>query len=121
MKKLLAALTFFTMAMTSAPGAHAHAQIVATFPKANTTVKSLPAFIYIDFDGNLLDFAEGINSMQITDSKGKRVDTNKNLLGGARLSTTLKPGIKKGRLKVSYRIVSEDGHPVTGSFYFTYK
>ena len=105
----------------SAPVADAHAQVISTVPKSNATIKTLPAYVYIDFDGNLLDFAEGINSIQITDSKGKRVDTNKNLLGGSRLSTTLKSGVKPGKYKVSYRIVSEDGHPVNGSFSFTYK
>lgn len=107
--------------LSSTESAVAHAQIITTVPKSNSTIRTLPTFVYIDFDGNLLDFAEGINSIQVTDSKGKRVDTNKNLLGGSRLSTTLKSGIKPGKYKVSYRIVSEDGHPVSGSFSFTYK
>lgn len=121
MRKLLAFITVIITALAGAPTANAHASIVATVPKANSTIKTLPPFIYIEFDGNLLDFAEGINSLQVTDTKGKRVDTNRSLVGGARLSTSLKSGVKKGRYKVSYRIVSEDGHPVSGAFFFTYK
>ena len=109
------------MSLICVPSAQAHASIVATNPKVNSTIKTLPTYIYIEFDGNLLDFADSINTLQVTDSKNKRVDTKKNLVGGARLSTTLKSGIKQGRYMVSYRIVSEDGHPVTGYFYFTYK
>jgi methionine-rich copper-binding protein CopC len=121
MKKIIATLATILTLFSSALRADAHAQIISTVPKSNATIKTLPAFVYIDFDGNLMDFAEGINSIQITDTKGKRVDTNKNLLGGARLSTTFKVGVKPGKYKVSYRIVSEDGHPVNGYFFFTYK
>jgi methionine-rich copper-binding protein CopC len=121
MKKIFASLATIAILLSSTESAVAHAQIITTVPKSNSTIRTLPTFVYIDFDGNLLDFAEGINSIQVTDSKGKRVDTKKNLLGGSRLSTTLKSGIKPGKYKVSYRIVSEDGHPVNGSFSFTYK
>jgi methionine-rich copper-binding protein CopC len=121
MKKIIATIATILTLFSSASRADAHAQIISTVPKSNATIKILPAFVYIDFDGNLMDFADGINSIQITDSKGKRVDTNKNFLGGARLSTTLKAGVKPGKYKVMYRIVSEDGHPVNGYFYFTYK
>ena len=121
MKKIIAALATIITLFSSASSADAHAQVISTVPKSNATIKALPAFVFVEFDGNLLDFAEGINSIQITDTKGKRVDTNKNLLGGSRLSTTLKAGVKPGKYKVMYRIVSEDGHPVNGYFYFTYK
>jgi methionine-rich copper-binding protein CopC len=61
------------------------------------------------------------NVITVTDSKKKRVDAGESLVGGARLSTRIKQGLKPGKYLVSYRVVSEDGHPVQGSFSFTYK
>ena len=62
-----------------------------------------------------------VNRISVTNSKKVVVSTGEALVGGARISSKLKPGLPPGKYLVTYRIVSEDGHPVEGSFFFTYK
>ncbi len=122
MKKFVIAslLTFFTI--TNVPFASAHAQITSSNPSANKAIRMLPEFIWVEFDGDLMTFGDkNPNVITVLDARNKRVDSGGSLVGGARVSTKLKSGIKPGRYKVMYRIVSEDGHPVTGSYFFTYK
>ena len=104
------------------PNAFAHAQLVATDPGINKTINILPTFIWIEFNENLMVLGDkNPNTISVTDSKNMRVDIGGSLAGGARVSTKLKSNLKPGRYKVSYRIVSEDGHPIQNFFYFTYR
>ena len=102
--------------------ANAHAQLSSSFPAKNQTIDVLPTLVWLEFDGDLLNFgSKQINQLTVTNSKKVQVDVGGTIVGGPRISTKLKPGLIKGRYLVSYRVVSEDGHPVSGSFYFTYK
>jgi methionine-rich copper-binding protein CopC len=106
----------------SAQAASAHAQLDLSTPTRNQIVKTMPALIWVEFDGDLMTFGDkNPNLITVTDSKLKRVDVGGSFVGGARVSTKVKSGLKAGKYKVSYRIVSEDGHPVEGSYYFTFR
>ena len=122
MKKLSISIIFFAPIFIGIPAASAHAQLTSSNPVANKTISTLPDWVYLEFDGNLMVFGDkNPNQITITDSKKKRVDIGGSVVGGARISTRLKSGLKPGKYLVSYRIVSEDGHPVSGSVSFTYK
>lgn len=122
MKKLLIILTTITLMLTASQDAFAHAQITLTSPLKNKVVKKLPDLVWIEFDGNLITLDnKGVNSLFVQDSKKRRVDDGASFVGGARISVKLKSGILPGKYLVSYRVVSEDGHPVSGSYYFTYQ
>jgi methionine-rich copper-binding protein CopC len=122
MKKIL--ITFLAMyfSIIGSIAASAHAQLTSSVPSKNQVVKVLPALVWIEFDGDLIAFGgKVINKVTVTNSKKTRVDIGGTIVGGARVSTRLKQGLSAGRYLVSYRIVSEDGHPVEGSYYFTYQ
>jgi len=122
MKKLLSAALLISLASIQANSAWAHAQLTSSYPLANRVIRTIPTFVWVEFDGNLMTLGDkNPNVITILDSKKKRVDIGSSLLGGARLSTKLKSGLKPGRYQVLYRVVSEDGHPVTGSYFFTYQ
>ena len=122
MRKITSVFLALIFALLSAGQAHAHAQLTESFPLQNKVVKALPKYIWVEFDGDLMTFGDkNPNVITVTDSKMKRVDIAGSIAGGARVSTQLKSGLKPGRYKVSYRIVSEDGHPVQGSYFFTYR
>lgn len=70
------------------------------------------------FSDDLIDL-EGGNQIQVLDPKGKRIDNGANALLGNQLSTGLKSSNLLGRYSVTYRVLSEDGHPVSASYYFT--
>jgi methionine-rich copper-binding protein CopC len=121
MKKFIAAFLVAVISVGLPQIANAHAQLTDSNPGVNKTVKSLSEFVWVEFDGNLMVFGgKNPNVITVTDAKKKRVDAGGSIVGGARLSTRIKPGLKPGKYLVSYRVVSEDGHPVQGSFSFTY-
>lgn len=49
------------------------------------------------------------------------MSVGKVIVGGPRISTKIKSVLPPGKYLISYRIVSEDGHPVEGSFSFIFR
>lgn len=122
MKKLFFAVMTIALALFGVQTAHAHAQVTSSLPTKNQNVKVLPTWVWIEFDGDLLSLDENqINRITVTNSKKMRVDIGGSVIGGARISTKIKSGLAAGKYQVKYRVVSEDGHPVEGSYFFTYK
>lgn len=122
MKKLTLTIISTSLVFAGMQSANAHAQLTSSDPSKNEVIKTLPSLVWLEFDGDLLSFGEKqINKITVTNSKKMRIDIGGPIVGGARISTKLKAGLPAGKYLVSYRIVSEDGHPVEGSYSFTYK
>ena len=121
MKKAIAILATLAMALTSAPSASAHAQLQIGFPKPGSVAKIWPTQIWVEFDGDLIQLGGSkVNQLTIKDSAGKIVETKPSVVSGAQLSVeTIKPA-KSGKVSVMWRVVSEDGHPVSHSYTFFY-
>ena len=122
MKKFLIASLTFLISFLGIQKANAHAQLTSSFPGKNQIIVSIPALIWLEFDGDLLQFDKReVNKITVTNNKNIRVDIGGTIVGGSRISTKLKTGLSAGRYLISYRIVSEDGHPVNGAISFIYK
>ena len=122
MKKLTTVISSVLLIFAGMQSADAHAQLISSNPTKNQIVRTLPSLVWLEFDGDLLSFADKqINKITVTNSIKKRVDMGGPIVGGARISTKLKASLPAGKYLVSYRIVSEDGHPVQGTYSFTYK
>ena len=122
MKKLTTIIISVLLIFAGMQSADAHAQVTSSVPAKNQIVKVLPSLVWLEFDGDILSFGDKqINTITVTNSTKKRVDIGGPIVGGARISTRLKANLSAGKYLVSYRIVSEDGHPVEGSYSFTYK
>jgi len=122
MKKLTSTLISIFLILSGVQNADAHAQVTSSVPAKNQIIKVLPSLVWLEFDGDLLSFGDKqIHKITVTSSKRARVDIGGPIVGGARISTKLKAGLPAGKYLVSYRVVSEDGHPVEGSYSFTYK
>jgi methionine-rich copper-binding protein CopC len=100
------------------PLANAHAILVDSYPKPNSHLTEIPSVVWVEFDGSLQTF-EGVdvNKLMITDVNGDRIDDGNFKVGGARVAVSIN-NQAKGAIKISYRVVSEDGHPVEGSYRF---
>ena len=121
MKKLTTITISVLLIFAGMESANAHAQLTSSNPKKNEVTKKLPSLVWLEFDGDLLSFGDKqIHKLTVTNSKKVRVDIGGPIVGGARISTKLKAGLPAGKFLISYRIVSEDGHPVEGSFSFTF-
>jgi len=100
--------------------AEAHGQFVSSNPKAGSTLSKMPKLVWVEFDGNLITIADKqTNFLTVRNSKGKELSDVKPFVGGARVSVNIKDRGVTGKIKVSWRVVSEDGHPVSSSFTFT--
>ena len=100
--------------------AEAHGQFVSSNPKARSTISKLPKLVWVEFDGNLITIADKqTNFLTVKNSKGKELSDGKPFVGGARVSVNIKDRSATGKIKVSWRVVSEDGHPVSSFFTFT--
>lgn len=96
----------------------AHAFVTDSFPKSNETVTAIPARVWIEFDGNLATLdGHDLNKLLVYDASGKRIDAGDFQVGGARLSVGVKHQAS-GKIRMSFRVVSEDGHPVEGEIIF---
>jgi methionine-rich copper-binding protein CopC len=122
MKKLTTITISVLLIFAGMESADAHAQLSLSNPTKNQIVRTLPSLVWLEFDGDLLSFGDKQNhKITVTNSRKKRVDIGGPIVGGARISTKLKAGLPAGKYFVSYRVVSEDGHPVEGSYTFSYK
>jgi methionine-rich copper-binding protein CopC len=78
-----------------------------------------PSQVWIEFDGELqLIEGEVVNTLKVTDSTGLVVSSEEAVIEGAKISTQISDQSVGGVFTVQYRIVSEDGHPVEGSYTF---
>ena len=122
MKKFLVAALILTHGVFFSSGAIAHAEIARTNPVKSAILTQSPKSVWIEFGETLLTLdKEKINALKVTDSRGKRVDKSPTIVSGVRATTKIVGTLKKGTYLVTYRVVSEDGHPVKGSYSFSVK
>lgn len=119
MRKFLLAVVAFSGLVLSAPIGFAHGEIVTTYPLRDSTSSPTPTQVWIEFDGELqLIDGEVINTLKVIDSTGLVVSSEEAIIEGAKISTQISDQSVGGVFTVEYRIVSEDGHPVEGSYTF---
>jgi len=121
-RKLLLFTIFLSILNTGTYVASAHAEIAKTSPTKNAILAQSPKSVWIEFGESLLTLdTKVVNTITVTSSKGKRVDKSPTIISGARATTKISGVLKKGKYLVTYRVVSEDGHPVKASYYFSVK
>jgi methionine-rich copper-binding protein CopC len=121
-RKLLLFTIFLSILNTGTYVASAHAEITKTSPAKNANLAEPPKSVWIEFGESLLTLdTKVVNMITVTNSQGKRVDKSPTIISGARATTKISGVLKKGKYLVTYRVVSEDGHPVKGSYYFSVK
>jgi copper transport protein len=114
-RALLLALVALAIA---APAASAHATLEDTSPARGAAVKSEPKQVVFRFN----EPVEGtFGAVRVFDAKGKRVDdghvTHPNG-DGPKIAVGLHSGLAHGTYTATYRVVSADGHPVSGGIVF---
>ncbi|MFW0185527.1 copper resistance CopC family protein [Rothia sp. CCM 9418] len=98
--------------------AQAHDQLISTVPADGETLNQLPDKITLKYSGNILD-VDGANQVRVTTSTGESIASESPEISGKDVSTTLL-GDKKANetYTVTWRVVSEDGHPIQGKYEF---
>ncbi|MFI1332668.1 copper resistance protein CopC [Streptomyces sp. NPDC020845] len=98
--------------------AAAHTGLDTSSPGANATLAGLPPRITLNFTDAM---AEEYAKVAVTASDGTPVAAGRPRVDGRTVTLPLKAGAPAGRYTVGYRVVSADGHPVSGSYPFTVK
>ncbi len=124
MKKIASGFAALVLGLSAILGisapANAHAELVEASPAADSLIGALPEYVDLTFGENImtLDGSEGSNIITVVDSNGAKVDDETIVVNAAVVSVGIKPGFGDGTYTVAYRVVSEDGHPIEGSYKF---
>ena len=114
---LLVGLLVTLGAGVGAAPAQAHARLVSTDPVDGAMLTAAPTEVVFTFNESLLpDFVRFIRISPEGASEDLPIAAIENNV--ARL--VWPSGLPGGEWTVEYRVVSQDGHPVNGSIYFTY-
>ena len=102
------------LALTANSGAHAHAMLASASPPVGGSVGAAPRQVSLSFTQSL---EPAFSSVQVTDSKGARVDVGKAQISGSSMSVGLK-ALSPGTYRVHWHVLSVDAHKTEGSFSF---
>ena len=105
--------------LLAATQASAHAKLLSTTPKADSTISS-PKLIQVHFDEAI---EVKLSSLKLTMSDGAAVSVMgmNDAKDPSTLSIMPNATLKAGVYTVAWSIVSDDGHKETGTFKFTVK
>ncbi|GAA3259276.1 copper resistance CopC family protein [Nonomuraea helvata] len=117
MRRLLTILLLaFATAWLAAPAAQAHNVLVSSDPKDGATLSAAPSTVTLVFDQAV---RQGYAQVGVTGADGSSWADGSAVVAAERVSVRVKPLPAGGSYVVGYRILSSDGHPVTGKITFT--
>ncbi len=115
--RLLAAplLALLAVLLVATP-ARAHDVLVASDPKDGAVLGAMPAAVTLTFNQVVRrDYAR----IAVTGPDGAHYEQGEVRVDGPRVSIGVRTGTPAGAYAIGYRIVSNDGHPVTGTVKFS--
>lgn len=98
----------------AAPAASAHDQLISTDPQDGAVLEAAPTSVGLTFSEDVLDIS---TTVVVAGPDGSVPATAS--VQGTTVTATLPDGLPDGAYTVTWRVVSNDGHPVQGSFGFT--
>lgn len=112
--RLLVALATLLLVIGGTSGAWAHAALVAVDPASGSILASAPKAVTLRFNEVVTPGA-----IRLIDGAGRARDDAGVSASGETISIALPPLLPQGTAVVSYRVISQDGHPVAGSTIFS--
>jgi len=108
----------FSLLLATAPAANAHTSLVSSNPKSNAMLMESPKSISITFNEDLIKISgKNVSKISLSNTIGNvklgAITINKGTITAKLLKT-----LPVSKYKVTYRVVSADGHPVSGSYNF---
>ncbi|MFK4034439.1 copper resistance protein CopC [Nonomuraea wenchangensis] len=118
MRRLLTVLLLACVAAVVVPpyAAQAHNVLVGSDPRDGATLTAAPERVTLVFDQAV---RQGYAQIGVTGADGSSWADGDAVVAAERVSVKLKPLPGGGAYVVGYRILSADGHPVTGKLTFT--
>jgi methionine-rich copper-binding protein CopC len=120
MRNLKILLIAVGLVFSGTQSAIAHAEVVKSFPLANSTLTKAPKYVQLEFGEAITNLkSKNANSIVILDSKATKIATSKIIIKKAIARVDFIGALKPGKYTVKYRIVSADGHVLNAQFKFT--
>jgi methionine-rich copper-binding protein CopC len=122
-KRLLTAvavLSIVLFTLSELPAAQAHVSVIKTVPQYQSTIEQLPSQITITFNSPLIVLgSKNPNTITVLSPNKKSITLQDATVEGAVISVPLDTrNPVAGTYSVHYRVVSTDGHGVSGSYSF---
>ena len=95
----------------------AHAALESAYPAPNSILTSVPTRVTLTFEEELSKVA-GANVLRIQNSSGDEVSEGSTSVEGGKIERGLLPSLTSDTYTVLYRVLSQDGHVVSGSYNF---
>lgn len=111
-------LTAFLVLFAWPQQASAHDSLIDSSPAADSAVDTLPAELTLTFSAALIP-GDGSTEVVVTDADGASVTDGEPRLDGALVTQPLVAEAAAGEYHVLWKVVSSDGHPTSGEFFFT--
>jgi methionine-rich copper-binding protein CopC len=113
---LLSTLLALVAAVLAAPAALAHDDLVASTPAAGSTVTTVPREVSLTFSGAI---GEKFAQVAVIDADGTAYQVGPPIVQGDTVTQAVDGLPTSGALALNFRVVSSDGHPISGSVPFT--
>ncbi len=114
----LAAVLLAATALLAAPAspAYAHNVLRKATPAQDAELTKAPTKVTLDF---LQKLNPAFTTVTLSDADKQPVATSEPEVDGTKATVTIDSPLPNGVYTVAYRVVSNDGHPVQGSYKFT--
>lgn len=98
--------------------ASAHDALVSSSPAADESVETVPTALTLTFSAKLIE-GEGATEVVVTDPAGESIIDGSATVDGAIVTQPLRASGPAGQYHVIWKVVSSDGHPTSGEYFFT--
>ncbi len=102
--------------IAQAPSVSAHTELLLSDPAAGATLDAVPTEVLMTFSEDLLPETVKVS---VADGNGMVIRVLDLIVDGAYVTVSWPAGLTGPDYTVNYRVVSQDGHPVSGSVSFT--
>jgi LPXTG-motif cell wall-anchored protein len=121
MRALLLLVLSIPLITTSALPAHAHTSLELSTPSDSQSIEFLPNELSASFDEDLIEIeGEVVNILELQSAEGTKYVLSAATIAGPTVSAKVGDGdYPAGDYLLKYRVVSADGHPVTGEIKFS--
>ena len=123
MSKKLQALLALSIVFASFinPSAHAHTSLELSTPSNKQSIEFMPTELSATFDEDLIEIeGEVVNTLELQSADGVSYELSPATIAGPVVSAKVGDGeYPAGNYLLKYRVVSADGHPVTGEIGFS--
>jgi len=113
---VLAAFALGLLAIATASPAAAHAVLQSTTPVDRAALDAAPSEVTLVFSESV---SAPLGAVRAFDGDGARVDEGDLAIADGTLRLGLRGGLGDGAYVVTYRVISQDAHPISGAFTFT--